>query len=253
MKILYLDLDSLRPDHLGCYGYHRNTSPNIDNIAREGVRFADCYASDIPCCPSRTALMTAQFGIHNGLICHHGAAGDVHDEGATRGFTSRLSKETLPGFLRTHGHHTASISPFPERHGAWTFNAGFMETINTGMCGMESAEDVTPTALDWIDRNANRADWFLHLNYWDPHMPSRVPEGIENPFTQDPLSDFYTEEEIARQVNLVGAQMPHLKEKAYRNYNHGNSGARWPGAKKRAYPRCVESICTREDVKKNRR
>ncbi len=55
MKILYLDLDSLRPDHLGCYGYHRNTSPHIDAIAQEGVRFTNCYASDIPCCPSRTA------------------------------------------------------------------------------------------------------------------------------------------------------------------------------------------------------
>jgi len=34
MKVLFLDLDTLRPDHLGCYGYHRNTSPNIDRIAR---------------------------------------------------------------------------------------------------------------------------------------------------------------------------------------------------------------------------
>lgn len=90
MKILYLDLNSLRPDHLGCYGYHRNTSPNIDQIARDGVRFTNCYASDIPCCPSRTALMSGQHGIHNGLICHHGTAGDVHHEGVSRGFTSRL-------------------------------------------------------------------------------------------------------------------------------------------------------------------
>ena len=250
MKIIYLDLDSLRPDHLGCYGYHRNTSPNIDSIANEGVRFTDCYASDIPCCPSRTAMMTAQFGIHNGLICHYGSAGDVHHEGATRGFISRLSKETLPGFLRNHGHYTASISPFPERHGAWTFNAGFMETINTGMCGMESAEDVTPTALDWINRNANQNNWFLHLNYWDPHMPSRVPEGVPNPFENEPLSDFYTQEEIDRQLGLIGAKMPHIVEKTYFNYNQGNVRPRWPGAPNRAYPRCPEQIRTMGDIKK---
>ncbi len=36
MRILYIDIDSLRPDHLGCYGYHRNTSPTIDRIAASG-------------------------------------------------------------------------------------------------------------------------------------------------------------------------------------------------------------------------
>ncbi len=51
MRILYIDVDSLRPDHLGCYGYHRATSPNIDALAREGVRFESCYVSDAPCLP----------------------------------------------------------------------------------------------------------------------------------------------------------------------------------------------------------
>ncbi len=55
MKILFLDLDTLRPDHLGCYGYHRNTSPNIDKIAENGVRFNNYYCSDAPCLPSRAA------------------------------------------------------------------------------------------------------------------------------------------------------------------------------------------------------
>ena len=68
MRILYIDIDSLRPDHLGCYGYHRSTSPNIDAIAAEGVRFTNCYATDVPCLPSRTALFSSQFGIHNGVV-----------------------------------------------------------------------------------------------------------------------------------------------------------------------------------------
>ena len=59
MRILYIDIDTLRPDHLGCYGYHRATTPNIDALAADGVRFANVYASDVPCLPSRTALITA--------------------------------------------------------------------------------------------------------------------------------------------------------------------------------------------------
>ena len=74
MRILYIDVDSLRPDHLGCYGYHRDTSPTIDALASEGVRFNNVYASDAPCLPSRTALWSGRFGFHTGVVNHGGTA-----------------------------------------------------------------------------------------------------------------------------------------------------------------------------------
>ena len=70
MRILFIDIDTLRPDHLGCYGYHRNTSPNIDRLARTGVRFENCYVSDAPCLPSRSGLWSGRTGFHNGAINH---------------------------------------------------------------------------------------------------------------------------------------------------------------------------------------
>jgi arylsulfatase A-like enzyme len=112
MRILYLDLDTLRPDHLGCYGYHRNTSPNIDRIAADGIRFDEYYCSDAPCLPSRTAMMTGQFGIHNGIVGHGGTAADVRIEGRNRGFRSQLGGQSFPMLLRKKGLKTVSISPF---------------------------------------------------------------------------------------------------------------------------------------------
>ena len=81
MRILFLDLDTLRPDHLGCYGYHRNTSPNIDRIAAEGTRFTNYFCSDAPCLPSRAALMTGRHGIHTGVVGHGGTTADMRIEG----------------------------------------------------------------------------------------------------------------------------------------------------------------------------
>ncbi|MBT3401952.1 MAG: sulfatase-like hydrolase/transferase, partial [Rhodospirillaceae bacterium] len=72
MRILYIDIDSLRPDHLGCYGYDRPTSPNVDQIAAEGARFTGVYVSDAPCLPSRASLFSARFGVQNGVVTHNG-------------------------------------------------------------------------------------------------------------------------------------------------------------------------------------
>jgi arylsulfatase A-like enzyme len=209
MRILYLDLDTLRPDHLGCYGYGRNTSPNIDRIAAEGVRFENVYASDAPCLPSRTALMTGRFGIHTGVVNHGGTTADLRLEGPERGFRSGLSSSSLPAVLKAAGMHTVFIGGFGERHSTWSFYAGFREIHDTGMGGLESAEHVTPTVLEWIERNAAKDNWYLQINYWDPHTPYRAPAEFGNPFAADPLPAWLNEEIIAehrRQPGPHGAQ-----------------------------------------------
>ena len=81
MRVLYIDIDSQRPDHLGCYGYHRDTSPNIDAVAEGAVRFDNIYVSDAPCLPSRTALWSGRFGYHTGVVGHGGTAADPFIEG----------------------------------------------------------------------------------------------------------------------------------------------------------------------------
>lgn len=92
--------------------------------------------------------MTGRFGIHNGVVGHGGTAADVRHEGEDRQFRSRLTSECFPALFRSAGMKTALISPFGERHSAWTFYAGFNEIHNTGKGGMESAEEVTPVVMN---------------------------------------------------------------------------------------------------------
>jgi arylsulfatase A-like enzyme len=204
MRILYLDIDTLRPDHLGCYGYHRNTSPNIDRIATEGIRFDNYYCSDAPCLPSRSAMMSGRFGIHTGVVNHGGLCADPRPEGSARGFRSRYGETTLPATLFKNGLHTVYIGGFGARHSAWQFYAGFQEIHDTGKGGMESAEDVSPTALDWIERRGKEDSWYLHINYWDPHTPFRAPKEFGNPFENDPLPEWCTPGLIEQHRKIAG-------------------------------------------------
>jgi choline-sulfatase len=194
MRILMIDIDTLRPDHLGCYGYPRNTSPNIDRIAAQGVRFENCYVSDAPCLPSRSGLWSGRTGFHTGVINHGGAAADPFPEGSTRGFRDQYDRTGwIPNIARA-GLYPVTVSPFGERHSAWWWYAGWKEIYNPGLGGVERADDVTPLALDWIRRNAQKDNWFLHVNYWDPHTPYRTPVEWGDPFEHDPLPEWLTEE-----------------------------------------------------------
>jgi arylsulfatase A-like enzyme len=228
MRILYIDIDTLRPDHLGCYGYDRDTSPNIDAVAERGARFTNVYASDVPCLPSRTALVTGTFGIRNGVNNHGGAAADLASRGADRGFFNQWVVRSLPSVLGLAGLRTASISSFPLRHGAMWWSAGFSEAMNLMRgIGGERADEVVPGALDWLDRVGASDDWFLHVHFWDPHTPYNAPESFGNPFADDPIPAWHTEEVRARNWSLAG---PHSAQEpwGFRPDEWGELTARMP-------------------------
>lgn len=199
MKILMIDIDTLRPDHMGCYGYGRNTTPNMDQVAAEAVRFENYYCSDAPCLPSRASLVTGMFGIRNGVVGHGGTGADRRLTGAGREFVDQVDNG-FHNIFRRAGMYTASVSTFPERHSAWWFNAGFNETYNQGERGNESGERVLPYALKWLDDNGTqRENWFLHVHFWDPHTPYRAPAEFGNPFENSPIDDIWITDNILSQ------------------------------------------------------
>lgn len=213
MRFLYLDIDTLRADHLGCYGYPRATTPTIDALAADGVRFDNVYASDVPCLPSRTALATGTFGIRNGVANHDGTAADLRSMGARRRFVSQWFLHSWASTFYFAGWHTASLSSFPFRHSATWWNNGFMEAMNLMRgWGGERADEVLPGALDWLERRGRDDRWFLHAHLWDPHTPYTTPEAYGNPFADDPPPAWHTEEVRARNWELAG---PHSAQEPW--------------------------------------
>ena len=61
-----------------------------------------------------------------------------------------------------------------------------------------------PVAIDWIKRNAKAENWFLHVNLWDPHTPYRAPAEFGEPFKDEPLPAWLTEEVRQKHWNSCG-------------------------------------------------
>lgn len=224
MRILYIDIDSLRPDHLGCYGYCRNTSPNIDALAAKGVRIANLYASDSPCLPSRTAFFGGRFGTQTGVVNHGGACADLQPQGRSRDFRSKAAVNSFGSLLTQCGYWTASISPFPRRHSAYQMTYGFNETVDTGRGGLENADEIFEEVRRWMSHRAKADNWFLHVNMWDPHTPYDTPAAFGNPFEGDPIDPWITEAIIEKQRASYG---PHSAREVP-HYDSNMNPATWP-------------------------
>lgn len=173
MRVLYLDIDSMRPDHFGCYGYGRPTTPNLDGIAREGVRFGRAYCNSSPCVPARASFASGRFGVHHGALTHWGPGSEFRFP--SDGIDYFADMPLLPRYLRQHGYRTVSFSSFADRHQANWFYAGWSEMrTHTLRMGREVADEVNAAVLPWLRANGREDDWFLHVQYWDPHRDYTV-------------------------------------------------------------------------------
>ena len=76
-NVILIHIDTLRYDHLGCYGYKRATSPNIDRIAEEGVLFTRAYSTDVPTIPYYTSMFTGMRGTSTGVVWEEDLPPDI--------------------------------------------------------------------------------------------------------------------------------------------------------------------------------
>ena len=83
--------------------------------------------------------------------------------------------------------------PFPNRHTAYQVSFGFSETYDTGKGGLENADEMYLPAKAWLDANGRKDNWFLHVN-WDPHTPYDHPAAFINPFADEPIEEWITQD-----------------------------------------------------------
>lgn len=178
--IILLVIDCLRADHLGCYGYSRNTSPTIDALAAEGVRFAGCYPQGVYTFQSHVSMLSS---VHQ--ASHKLSNGDV------LGYDIKL----ISDYLKEAGYTTAGIVSNGMIAGDLGLGHHFdMYDDGLTLLTEQKAEFSRPAArttkslLSWLDKHPDDRHFvFLHFN--DCHGPYTPPEPYRSMFLND---DLYT-------------------------------------------------------------
>ncbi|HEX4161066.1 MAG TPA: sulfatase, partial [Acidimicrobiales bacterium] len=162
MKIIFVSMDTMRADRLGCLGNRRALTPTLDRFAGEGALFERAFATDIPTQPSHTALFTGRFGVNTGVVSHFLPS------------TSLAENEPwLPSILRQKGLRSAAVDHLFSMKG-W-FERGYDEYMPPPGRSRAPASVINDLAFPWIEAHADE-EFFLFLHYWDAHIPYVPPD-----------------------------------------------------------------------------
>ncbi len=182
INVLLVTIDTLRADYLGCSGNEDVSTPQIDRLAAEGVRFAFCVAHNPITLPSHINILTGTDARIHGVHDNHGF---------------RLGPEaiTLAETLKTGGYQTAAFIGAFVLDRQFGLEQGFDlydDNLETGsqvlLLGQERrAEAVVTPAIEWIAGHVQRP-WFVWVHLYDPHAPYTPPAPFDEEFASNPYA-----------------------------------------------------------------
>jgi arylsulfatase A-like enzyme len=182
--VLLISLDTLRQDHLGCYGYGRNTSPNIDRFAREdAVLFEAAYAQAPYTLPSHMSIFTGLYPEAHGVLMPR----VVDESGEIR--VARLSSRipTLAEVLAQQGFTTSAFTDGLLVKGKYGFDRGFEEYRDEYRERHEENgfRKYGKALRRWVRWHSDE-DFFLFVHTYDVHEPYVAPEPFRSRFAGEP-------------------------------------------------------------------
>jgi arylsulfatase A-like enzyme/cytochrome c-type biogenesis protein CcmH/NrfG len=202
-NVVLITIDTLRPDHLHCYGYDKIETPNIDSVANDGIRFQQAYTPVPITLPSHSVILTGTYPMMSGM---HDFSGN------------NLSPEqpTLATVLRARGYDTGAVIAAAVLDRRFGLNHGFdfyydhfdfSRLAETNLDLMERpANEVIDQALSWLARPRKRP-FLLWVHLYDPHHPYTPPAPFSERYKSDPYDG-----EIAFADTQLGRLLGYLKK-----------------------------------------
>jgi arylsulfatase A-like enzyme/Tfp pilus assembly protein PilF len=199
-NVLFITVDTLRADRLGCAGYPIET-PTIDRLAEEGVYFSNLYALAPLTLPSHTSLFTSLRPFSHGVRMN-----GVHVLGEPH--------TTLAEVLQKEGYETGAVTGAYVVHSTFGLGQGFSTYANVEnpppsqrdlfetRVSDRPGEDVTRSAEAWLKER--KSPWFLWVHYYDPHAPYEPPEPYATRYEHAYDGEIaYTDSEMGKLLNVL--------------------------------------------------
>ena len=180
-NILLFTIDACRPDHFGCYGYNRNTTPNIDKIASEGVLFTHAFSQSAWTTPGMISIFTSLYPPTHGV--------DAKDR------TLREDVLTLPKVLKGSGYVAPVLPKFVDIPNYW--HLGF-DVVDKERFQAEEGEDLLKLLEAYKDQR-----FFMWYHYHGLHLPYNPKSPYDKIFQEDIFGGVSAETEA---VALVKAK-----------------------------------------------
>ena len=203
-NVVVITIDTLRADHLGCYGYKQIRTPNIDALAAEGIRFERAFTPVPVTLPSHTVLFTGTYPMLSGM----------HDFSGNK---LNATQPTLSSVLKEHGYATGAVVGSAVLDSRFGLNRGFdfyydhfdfSRLDESNLDEMERpGNQVADTTLEWIGQNSQKK-FLVWMHLYDPHYPYRPPAPYSEQYKDRPYDG-----EIAFADEQVGRLIRFLKEK----------------------------------------
>jgi arylsulfatase A-like enzyme len=176
-NLVVVTLDTTRADHLGLYGYFRDTSPRLDALGRESIVFERAFAPMAITLPSHLSLFTASHPLEHGVLANQRRHG--------RRWSASPGLVSFAQAARRAGHRTAAfVSAAPLRAGSG-IEAGF-EVYDEPPADLSarSGQLTTDAALAWLAQIGD-APFLLWVHYYDAHWPLAPDAALDAHFQTD--------------------------------------------------------------------
>ena len=201
INVILITIDTVRADHLSCYGYKSIQTPTLDALAHDGIVFDRAIAQVPLTWPSHTVIFTGMYPFQNGVQ-------DFTGQPLAPQFRS------VAQAFREHGYATGAVVSAFVLDRSWglargfdsyddTFSAGAFSQQDLGLVDRKAAESVS-RAIAWL-QNPRKGPFFFWLHLYDPHSPYDPPEPFRSQYRDRPYDGeiAYADHELGRLIGWL--------------------------------------------------